>query len=174
MKTVTERIQAMAKVREIPAGALIVDVREYVEFAAGHIDGARLAPLGDVAQMAEEWQRERAVVLVCKAGSRAEKARERLAAKGFTELTVLEGGMDRWRAEGRPVVTERRQPWSMERQVRIVAGSLVLVTLALALGVSKLWLIGTGFVGAGLVFAGVSNICMMASLLGKLPWNRAC
>jgi len=48
------------------------------------------------------------------------------------------------------------------------------VTLALALTVSKLWLIGTGFVGAGLVFAGVSNICMMASLLGKLPWNRAC
>lgn len=161
------------KVREIPQGAMVVDVREYVEFALGHIEGARLAPLGEVAQMAEAWSREQAMVLVCKAGGRAEQARQRLAVKGFGELTVLEGGMDRWQAEGRPVVTEKRQPWSMERQVRIVAGSLVLVTLMLALTLSKLWLIGTGFVGAGLVFAGVSNICMMASLLGKLPWNRA-
>jgi hypothetical protein len=56
--------------------------------------------------------------------------------------------------------------------VRIAAGSLVLITLALAVAVSKLWLIGTGFVGAGLVFAGVSNICMMATVLGRLPWNR--
>ena len=174
MTAATERIQAMAKVREIPAGAVIVDVREYVEFAAGHIDGARLVPLGQVEKMADAWPREQALVLVCKAGGRAERARQRLAARGFAELMVLEGGMDLWRAEGRPVVTEKRQPWSMERQVRIVAGSLVLVTLALALTVSKLWLIGTGFVGAGLVFAGVSNICMMASLLGKLPWNRAC
>jgi hypothetical protein len=57
--------------------------------------------------------------------------------------------------------------------VRIAAGSLVLITLALALTVSKLWLIGTSLVGAGLVFAGVSDICVMASVLGKLPWNRA-
>lgn len=163
----------MANVREIPAGAVVVDVREYVEFASGHIEGARLAPLGDVESMAEGWPREQALVLVCKAGSRAERARRRLAAKGFEELMVLEGGMDRWRAEGRPVVTEKRQPWAMERQVRIVAGSLVLITLALGLGVSKFWLIGTGLVGAGLVFAGVSDICMMASVLGRLPWNRA-
>jgi hypothetical protein len=81
--------------------------------------------------------------------------------------------MDRWRAEGRPVVTVQRRPWSMERQVRIVAGTLVLVTLGLGLSVSKMWLIGTGLVGAGLVFAGVSDICMMASLLGQLPWNRS-
>jgi rhodanese-related sulfurtransferase len=91
---------------------------------------------------------------------------------GFETLMVLEGGMDRWRLEGRPVVTEKRQPWALERQVRIAAGSLVLITLALAVAVSKLWLIGTGFVGAGLVFAGVSNICMMATVLGRLPWNR--
>jgi hypothetical protein len=123
--------------------------------------------------MAESWSRTEALVLVCKAGSRAEKARQLLAAKGFVELMVLEGGMDGWRTEGRPVKTTARQPWSMERQVRIVAGLLVMVTLSLGLAVSKLWLIGTGFVGTGLIFAGVSDICMMASLLGRLPWNRA-
>jgi rhodanese-related sulfurtransferase len=163
----------MAMVQEIPGGAVVVDVREYVEFAAGHIDGARLAPLGKVECMAEVWPREQTLVLVCKAGGRAEQARRRLAAMGFADLAVLEGGMDRWSREGRPVVKERRQPWALERQVRIAAGSLVLITLALAMVVSKLWLIATGLVGGGLVFAGVSNICMMASVLGRLPWNRA-
>jgi len=160
-------------VREISDGAVIVDVREYVEFASGHIGGALLAPLGKVETIAKDWPRENAMILVCKAGGRAEHARRRLAAVGFTDLAVLEGGMDRWRAEGRPVVTEKRQPWAMERQVRIAAGSLVLITIALALLVSKVWMIGTGLVGAGLVFAGVSNTCMMASALAKLPWNRA-
>lgn len=163
----------MAVVREIPAGAVVVDVREYIEFAAGHIEGARLVPLGKVDQLAEAWPREQALVVVCKAGSRAERARQRLAAMGFADLMVLEGGMDRWRAEGRPVMTEQHKPWEIERQVRIVAGSMVLITLALAVEVSKLWLIGTGLVAAGLVFAGVSGICMTASLLAKMPWNRA-
>lgn len=162
----------MASVREIPLGAVIVDVREYPEFASAHIEGARLAPLGKVEQTAEAWPREQAMVLVCKSGGRAEQARRRLASKGFFELMVLEGGMDRWRAEGRAVVTEKRQPWAMERQVRIGAGLLVILTLSLGLAESKLWLIGTGLVGAGLVFAGVSNTCMMASVLGRLPWNR--
>jgi rhodanese-related sulfurtransferase len=162
----------MAVVREIPAGASVVDVREYVEFAAGHIEGALLAPLGEVERKAEAWPRHKPVVLVCKAGARAERARQRLKAMGFAEVMVLAGGMDLWRAEGRPMATERRQPWSMERQVRVGAGSLVLITLALALTMSKLWLIGTGLVGAGLVFAGVSDICMMAAVLGRLPWNR--
>src|SRR5215471_18739069 len=99
----------MSIVSEIPANAMVVDVREYVEFAAGHIEGARLAPLGDVDKVASAWPREQAVVLVCKGGVRAERARQRLAAMGFTGLSVLEGGMDGWRAEGRPVVTESRQ-----------------------------------------------------------------
>src|SRR5579871_6225127 len=104
----------MANVREIPQNVVIVDVREYPEFASGHIEGAQLVPLGEVERMTEGWAREQAMVLVCKAGGRAEQARRRLAAKGFSELMVLEGGMDRWRAEGRPVVTAKRQPWAME------------------------------------------------------------
>ncbi len=163
----------MAILREIPDGAVIVDVREYVEFASGHIEGALLAPLGKVEVAVDALPRERALVLVCKVGGRAEKARQRLAEIGFANLAVLEGGMDRWCAEGRPTVTEKRQPWAMERQVRIAAGALVLITIALALSVSKVWLMGTGLVGAGLAFAGLSNTCMMGSVLAKLPWNRA-
>jgi hypothetical protein len=70
------------------------------------------------------------------------------------------------------VVVERR-PWSMERQVRTTSGALILVTLVLAYTVSQYFLLGTAFVGAGLVFAGVSDTCMMASVLAKFPWNRA-
>jgi rhodanese-related sulfurtransferase len=159
-------------VNDIPQGSVIVDVREYPEFASGHIEGARLAPLGQVGRTAAAWSREESLVLVCKAGGRAEQARRRLVAMGFTDLMVLEGGMDRWRAEGRPVAIAARQPWAMERQVRTAAGLLVLVTLSLAFAMSKLWLIGTGLIGAGLVFAGLSNTCMMAHVLGRMPWNR--
>jgi hypothetical protein len=60
----------------------------------------------------------------------------------------------------------------MERQVRTAAGSLILISLALARSVSHTFLFATAFVGVGLVFAGVSNTCLMASILGRLPWNR--
>ncbi len=152
--------------------ALPIDVREYPEFAAGHIAGSHLAPLGSLAAISAGWDRSQPLLLICKSGRRAEKARQQLSAAGFSSLRVLEGGIDGWRAAGKPVEVEQRQPWSMERQVRTVAGSLVLLTLALAWLVSRWFLLGTAFVGAGLVFAGVSDICMMARLLGRLPWNR--
>jgi hypothetical protein len=85
---------------------------------------------------------------------------------------VLEGGIDAWRSAGKPLVTLAKAPWSVERQVRVAAGSLVLVTMLLAHFVSSGFLFATAFVGAGLVFAGVSDICMMGNLLSKLPWNR--
>ena len=66
-----------------------------------------------------------------------------------------------------------RQPWSLERQVRVTAGSLVVITMLLAHFVSAYFFFATAFVGCGLIFAGISDICMMATVLGKLPWNRA-
>lgn len=149
-----------------------IDVREYPEFASGHIAGSRLVSLGSIDQASSDWNPAEPLLLVCKSGRRAEQARQQLAAKGFTALSVLEGGIDAWRTSGRPLVTIDHAPWSLERQVRIAAGSLVLLTIALAYIVSPLFLLGATLVGAGLVFAGVSDICMMASLLARLPWNR--
>ena len=150
----------------------VIDVREFPEFAAGHIAGAELVPLSTVAERCEAWDREGELVLVCRSGRRAEQARQELAARGFKRLRVLEGGIERWSAQGKPLESVERRPWSMERQVRVVAGSLVLLTMLLAWTVSRWFLAGTAFVGAGLVFAGVSDICMMATALGRLPWNR--
>jgi len=152
--------------------AAMIDVREYPEFAAGHIEGSQWVPLGAISATSALWNRGEPLTLICKSGKRAEQARQLLAACGFTSLSVLKGGVDEWQAAGRPLVSVVRPPWSMERQVRITAGSLVLLTLALAYLISPLFVTGTAFIGAGLVFAGVSDTCMMGSLLAKLPWNR--
>ncbi|HZQ42375.1 MAG TPA: rhodanese-like domain-containing protein [Acidobacteriaceae bacterium] len=151
----------------------IIDVREYPEFAAGHIQNAQLVPLATVGDACSAWDKSRPLLLVCKSGRRAEQARQKLIQRGFTDAIVLPGGMDAWSAAGKPVVKESRQPWAMERQVRTVAGALVAVTVLLGVTTSHYFLIGTALVGCGLVFAGVSNTCMMASLLGRMPWNKA-
>jgi len=152
---------------------IFIDVREYPEYASGHIEGSGLVPLGSLAEASETWDRSEPLTLVCKSGRRAEQARQQLAAKGFSFLTVLPGGVDAWRNAGKPLILEERRPWSMERQVRTVAGSLVIVTLGLGYFASPYFLLGTAFVGAGLVFAGVSDTCMMGSILARMPWNRA-
>ena len=151
----------------------LIDVRQYPEFAAAHIAGSELVPLHTIEEACVAWNREDTITLVCKSGRRAVTARETLAKRGFQNLTVLEGGVDAWAAARKPLVSLSRKPWSMERQVRTAAGSLVLLTLLLAFTVSHYFFAATAFVGAGLVFAGISDICMMASLLGRLPWNRA-
>jgi rhodanese-related sulfurtransferase len=158
---------------EDTVAATIIDVREYPEFAAAHLQDAHLVPLGTVADASKTWDKSNPLLLVCKSGRRAEQARQTLAGKGFTSLTILPGGMDAWSAAGKPVVDERYQPWAMERQVRTAAGGLVVTTVALGVFASRYFLIGTVLVGAGLAFAGISNTCMMASVLGRMPWNRA-
>lgn len=151
----------------------IIDVREYPEFAAGHIQGATPVPLATLTRVSQDWEKSHPLLLVCKSGRRAEQARQHLDSLGFTALNVLPGGMDAWDTAGNPVVQATRQPWAMERQVRVVAGALVVATVVLAVTASRYFLIGTALVGSGLVFAGVSNTCMMASVLGRMPWNRA-
>jgi rhodanese-related sulfurtransferase len=148
-----------------------IDVREYPEFAGGHIEGSELVPLGTLDKASEAWDRSQSLTLVCRSGKRAEQARQTLANKGFTSLKVLEGGVQGWTNVGKAVTVARNRPWSMERQVRVTAGSLVLVFCALGLLASNWFFLGAGFVGAGLVFAGVSDTCMMASVIGRMPWN---
>jgi rhodanese-related sulfurtransferase len=150
-----------------------IDVREYPEFAEGHIAGSELVPLSNLAAKAGAWDRAQPLVLVCRSGRRAVDAQQRLQALGFTSLSVLDGGVERWREAGNPLTAVERRPWSLERQVRFVAGLLVLMTMALSVFVSHRFLFATAFVGAGLVFSGATNICTMATILGRMPWNRA-
>jgi rhodanese-related sulfurtransferase len=91
---------------------------------------------------------------------------------GSCEAFIVEGGLDAWRKAGLPVVTDRRQPLELQRQVQIGAGSLALAGTVLGLLVSPWFFIVPAFVGAGLVTAGVTGFCGMARLLMRAPWNR--
>jgi hypothetical protein len=88
------------------------------------------------------------------------------------QIRVLEGGTKAWIDAGLPVVASVRTRWSLERQVRLGAGLLVLAGAILALTVNPGWLFLCGFVGLGLTFAGLTDICAMGIILGKMPWNK--
>ncbi len=151
----------------------LLDVRTPAEFESVHIRGAYNVPLDTLGEHREELRlhvRE-PVVLVCRSGQRARQAEQALRAIGMENLHILDGGMNAWEAAELPV--ERGQPrLSLERQVRIGAGALAATGGILALLVNPLFAIVPAFVGSGLVFAGVTNFCPMAVLLGKLPYNR--
>jgi rhodanese-related sulfurtransferase len=161
-----------ALLRERPDTRLL-DVRTPGEFEAEHIAGAYNVPLDTLGEHGPEIRAGVAepVVLVCRSGQRARKAEESLKGAGMTNLHVLDGGMAAWIAAGRPV--RRGAPrMSLERQVRIAAGAMAATGGFLALFVNPLFAALPAFVGSGLVFAGVSDTCMMGMLLAKLPYNR--
>lgn len=146
----------------------LVDVREFPEYAEAHVVGSRLVPLGELrAGAGSDLSGE--VLLLCRSGRRAKEAAECLAARGATPV-VIEGGIEAWKRAGYPVLREKG-PISLERQVRIAAGSLVLTGILLDLVVPGVRYL-SAFVGAGLIFAGVTDTCAMGLLIAKLPWNR--
>jgi rhodanese-related sulfurtransferase len=152
--------------------ALLLDVRTLAEFEEAHIEGAVLHPLHElnpqeVLKLAHD---KSACFVICRSGNRARQAADKLAALGLTSLKVLEGGMSAWEKEGLPV-NRGRKTISLERQVRIAAGSLVFIGAALAYLADPAWVAVCAFVGAGLVFAGVTDTCGMAMVLAKMPWN---
>lgn len=150
---------------------LLLDVRDYTEFAGGHIAGARLLPLRELEHRAAELDRNRPVVCVCRSGKRSAQAAATLTSLGFVSVAQLDGGLIAWEQAGLPMERNPHAPWTLERQVRFAAGLLVL----LGLGLSLLWPAAIGlvwFVGAGLVFAAVTDWCGMGLLLAAMPWNR--
>jgi rhodanese-related sulfurtransferase len=153
---------------------ILVDVRTPGEFARLHAAGARSVPLDqlDPQRVAQHYRSSDGhIYLVCQSGTRASMACQRLLQAGIPDACVVEGGTQAWQAAGLPVIAGNGVI-SLERQVRIAAGSLVLLGCALAWLVAPKLLLLSAFVGAGLVFAGISDICGMGILLGKLPWNR--
>ena len=149
----------------------LVDVRTPAEFESVHIPGSYNVPLDVLDEHAQELRHlEHPVVLICRSGNRATQAERKLAEIGLPRLHVLAGGIGAWEAVGGEV-RRGQQRWDLERQVRLVAGSLVLASIvgSVIFPPAK-WLAGA--VGAGLAFAALSNTCAMASLLSKLPYNR--
>ncbi|MGW5671865.1 rhodanese-like domain-containing protein [Micromonospora sp. NPDC003776] len=150
----------------------LLDVRTPAEFETVHIPGAYNVPLDLLKEHREELRNhlDEDVVLICRSGARATQAEQALAGVGLPNLKVLNGGMLAWQAANAP--TKQGAPrWDLERQVRLVAGSIVLASVLGSVFVPGLkWV--AGFIGAGLTFAALTNTCAMGMMLSKLPYNR--
>jgi rhodanese-related sulfurtransferase len=155
----------------------IIDVRTPAEFGELHAAEAHLIPLDrvDPNAFASEMNgsKDAPLYFICRTGARAAKACERFAAAGFQNVFNIEGGTLAWEQAGLPVVRGERKAISLERQVRIAAGSLVLTGVALGLLVHPAFYGLAAFIGAGLIFAGVTDWCGMGMMLARMPWNQA-
>ncbi len=151
----------------------VVDVREPSEFAEERIFGAVNMPLSnfDPTRVPRSTP-DHPVVMQCKTGSRSLRASCQLLESGWSEVIHLQGGLEHWQRLRLPVTRTANAPISIMRQVQITAGSLVVLGTVLGALVSPWWLLLSGFVGSGLVFAGVTNTCGMALLLARMPWNQ--
>ena len=150
--------------------ALLVDIREPEEFVGTCIERARLEPLSALPFLTPDPDRERPAVFYCRSGRRAKDNIGALEGRGFSVTYLMEGGLEGWEKAGLPVV-RRTVPLPMPRQIQMVAGCMVFIFSLLSISMPAFtWL--TLFVGAGLIFAGYTGICLMAGLLARMPWNR--
>lgn len=156
-----------------PAAPRVVDVRTPAEFETSHIAGSFNVPLDVLdlhgSRVARHLGRQDDVVLVCRSGQRSTKAQALLRDAGLTGR-VLQRGITDWESRGFEV-DRGMQRWDLERQVRLVAGSVVLSSILGSIAVPRLKWVAAG-IGAGLTYAAVSDTCAMATVLAKLPYNR--
>ncbi|MFK8112080.1 MAG: rhodanese-like domain-containing protein [Rubripirellula sp.] len=161
--------------RQEAAGKVdLIDVRTPLEFQEVRAAAARNIPLDklDPHAVMKNHNADLSVFVICKGGTRGRKAQQKFADAGFTNVTNVEGGTDAWVAAGLPLIRGQKV-MSLERQVRIAAGFIVLVGAVAAIAMDNVYLAGIpAFIGAGLVFAGITDSCAMGMLIAKMPWNQ--
>lgn len=160
------------RILDSKAPGQFVDVREPGEVDTIRVEGALNLPLSSLEELAGRLDPKIPTYLLCRSGSRAASAASRLKALGHRDVFVVEGGLNAWISSGKPVVHGARKVWSLERQVRVAAGFLAFGGVVLGFTVSPRWFYLSGFVGLGLMFAGVTDICTMALILARMPWNK--
>jgi rhodanese-related sulfurtransferase len=156
----------------------VLDVRSTPEYRAGHIPGARLLPvdeldastLADVIDLSE-IRADKPLYLTCHAGKRAEKAAQLLRDAGVEHLSLVEGGTEAWKKAGLPV-NRCGNALSLDRQVQIAVGSLLILKVLFGFTVHELFFVVGAAIGAGLITAGITRWCGMAQLMARMPWNR--
>ncbi len=150
----------------------VLDVRTPAEFETAHIRGSYNVPLDLLKEHRDELAGalDDQVVLVCRSGQRAEQAERALAQAGLGNLRVLAGGISAWEQHGADLVRGHRR-WELERQVRLVAGGIVLTSVAASVVVPPAKWVAAA-IGAGLTFAAATDSCLMGTLLSRLPCNR--
>ena len=169
--------QDVQRLREQGKTLEIIDVRTPAEYAQVHVDGARSVPLDALDAGAllagRNGASDEPLYVICQSGGRAARACEAFESAGFGNVFSIAGGTSAWARAGLPVVRGASRVISLERQVRIGAGALVLVGVALGWLLHPAFFALAAFVGAGLVFAGATDWCGIGLLLARMPWNRA-
>ncbi len=157
----------------------IIDVRERDEFEAEHIDGSIFVPLSDFARLAPGVLsniKNTDVTIICRSGKRAQLAKEMIQILGYEDkikASVYEGGILKWKADGKPTIVHRKYHLPIMRQVQLIVGLGILLTGSASYFIDTRFLFVTLFFGAGLTLAGSTGFCGMAILLSKMPWNKA-
>jgi rhodanese-related sulfurtransferase len=169
-------VVGLQKKMEQDSNIVLIDVRTPGEFRSSHARGAQNIPSSELTMekvRSITHGKSEAVYVICQSGGRSTKACQQLLAENSPGLTIVnvEGGTGAWVAAGLPIITGKGVI-SLDRQMRIVAGSLTLIGVLLGWQVHSGFYGLSAFVGCGLIFAGVSNICPMIGLLSLMPWNN--
>lgn len=158
--------------RLIQEGAVVIDIRGADEYAREHIQVAKNIPLDELSPDKLAFVNHQKVIFHCRSGMRTSANAQRLAEVVKTEAFILAGGLDAWKKAQQPVVKDSSQPLEMQRQVQIGAGFLALTGCVLGLTISPKFHYLSGFIGAGLLLAGITGFCGMAKILAYMPWNK--
>lgn len=158
----------------IEQGAVLVDIRDRTDYLREHIPQAVSLPLTEITTgKTVEGAGQQPVIFHCQTGMRTtNNADELVSAVRSGKVFLLSGGINAWKGAALPTVEDKKQPLPIIRQVHITAGILILLGVIAGYAVDNRLFLLSGFVGAGLVFSGVSGFCGMASVLQKMPWNR--
>lgn len=163
-----QSITADDAARLIEKGARLIDIRSPDEHARENIPYAACNPLDSLAPVTGEEP----VIFHCRSGNRTAVNADRLGAACGGEVYILKGGIEGWKAAGLPVRKDRGQPLEIMRQVQIAGGTMILLSVLLALLVAPAWALLSAAVGVGMLHAGLTGSCAMTRLLEPMPWNR--
>ena len=150
----------------------LIDVRTPAEFGSVHANGAINYPMESFDLNSLNFSKTQEVHVICQSGGRSMKVCQKLEAAGFEQVVNIDGGTSAWVSAALPV-NKGKQAMSLERQVRIAAGALVVIGAVVGHFYNPAGYGLSAFVGAGLVFAGVTDTCGMGMIIAKMPWNRA-
>jgi rhodanese-related sulfurtransferase len=164
----------LLKFKKKKGEVVLIDVRTPVEYREVHAKTARNFPLDSLdpaAVVAQCGTGDGPLYIICNSGGRSTKATQKFLDAGIQNVVNVEGGTKAWVAAALPV-NRGKKGISLERQVRIAAGSLTLLGAVLGAFVSPYFIALSGFIGAGLMFSGITDTCGMGMLISKMPWNQ--
>jgi NADPH-dependent 2,4-dienoyl-CoA reductase/sulfur reductase-like enzyme/rhodanese-related sulfurtransferase len=165
-------VEGLRSLNTAGAKLTVIDVRSAAEFNAENIPGSINVPLAEIPDSVDRSNWQEPIVIVCRGGLRAPRAAAILKGSSYKDVRVLSGGVLSWRKAGYPV-NKGRECLPVERQTQLVIGFMVITTILLGVFQNPLFFLITGFMGAGIMFAGATGTCGLALLIAKAPWNAA-